>query len=68
MEAVVVMGAAHLLPPVGLLGSVCLHGQQAVAQQAGPPLCHDGCTSLPQPLSIAEHQAVRSLLTVQNTL
>ncbi len=63
-----VMGAADLVPPAGLLGSVALHDEQAVAQQPGPPLCHDGCTSLPQLLFIADHQAVRSLLTVQKTL
>ncbi len=61
MEAVEVVGAAHLLLLAGLLGSIGLHGEQAVAHQTGPPLCHDGCTSLPQPLFIAENQMIRSL-------
>ena len=65
MQPVELLGAADLLPLSGLLGSVCLHGEEATAQQVGPPFCHDGCTSLPQTLSIAEHQIVKSLLTVQ---
>ena len=68
MEAVVVMGAADLVPPAGLLGSVALHDEQAVAQQPGPPLCLDDCTSLPQLLFITKDQIVKSLLTVQKTL
>ena len=68
MEAVEVVGAAQLLLLVGLLGSIALHGQQAVPQQLDPPLGHDGCTSLPQLLFIAEKQAVRSLLSIQKTM
>ena len=68
MKAVELLGLAHLLPPAGLLGSIALHGPQAVAQQIGPPLCHDGCTNLPQLLFIAEEQTVRSLLTIQKTM
>ncbi len=65
MQPVELLSAVHLVLPAGLLGSIALHGQQAVAQQVGPPLCRDGCTSLPQLLFIAENQTVRSLLTIQ---
>ncbi len=68
MQPVEMLSAVHLVPPAGLLGSIPLHGQQAVAQQVGPPLCHDGCTSRPQLLFIAEDQIVKSFLTVQKTL
>ena len=62
MQPVELLSAVHLVPPAGLLCSIALHGQQADAQQVGPPLCHDGCTSLPQLLFIAEHQIVKRLV------
>ena len=65
MKAVELLSAAHLLLLVDLLGSVCLHDKQAEAHQIGPPLCHDGCTSLPQLLLAAAAQIVRSVLTTQ---
>jgi len=68
MKAVELRGAAYLLPPAGLLGSIALHGEQAVAHQIDPPLCHDGCTNLPQLLLVAVQQIVRSLLTTQKTM
>ena len=63
MQPVELLSAVHLVLLVGLLGSVCLHGEQAVAHQTGPPLCHDSCTDLPQFLLAAVKQIVRSLLT-----
>ena len=68
MQPVEPLSAAHLLLLVRLLGSRCLHGQQAVAHQIGSPFCHDSCSSLPQFLLAAVKQIVRSLLVTQKAV
>ncbi len=68
MQQVELLSAVHLLLLAGLLGSVCLHDEEAVAQQVGPLLGHDSCTNLPQFLLAAVKQMVRRLLTTQRAV